>query len=201
MCRRRVETGGSGGSRPARADARRCRPSCEPSCCDWHASPRWATGVLAKARLGGIGDDDPSVARPRRPWTRSAPVRASWRAFLRAQAASVVACDFFTVDSVLLRRYYVLFFICARNPARLARRLREQPHRDLGHPEGARNLGLDLADEGTRLLIRDATASTTAPSTRSSPHGIRSVKTPMRAPQANATAERFVRTVRAECLD
>jgi hypothetical protein len=34
-----------------------------------------------------------------------------WREFLRAQAASIVACDFFTVESVLLRRYYVLFFI------------------------------------------------------------------------------------------
>jgi putative transposase len=34
-----------------------------------------------------------------------------WQESLRAQAANIVACDFFTVDSVLLRRYYVLFFI------------------------------------------------------------------------------------------
>ncbi|HEX5925050.1 MAG TPA: hypothetical protein VFY45_14560, partial [Baekduia sp.] len=40
----------------------------------------------------------------------------SWREFLRAQAASIVACDFFTVDSVVLRRYYALFFITHKSP-------------------------------------------------------------------------------------
>jgi putative transposase len=66
----------------------------------------------------------------------------------------------------------------------------------------ARNLGLDLADHGMRFLIRDRDSKYTGPFDqvfRSS--GIRIVKTPVRAPQANAVAERFVRTVRAECLD
>jgi len=52
---------------------------------------------------------------------------SSWREFLRSQAASIVACDFLTVETILLRRFYVLFFIahadrrvwlagCTRNP-------------------------------------------------------------------------------------
>ena len=132
-----------------------------------------------------------------------APRRAgpSWREFLRAQAASIVACDFFTVDSVLLRRYYVLFFIthgsrrvwlagCSTNPT------------GAWVTQQARNLGLDFADQDMRLLIRDRDSKYTGSFDevfRSA--GIRVVKTPMRAPQANAIAERFVRTARGECLD
>jgi putative transposase len=90
-----------------------------------------------------------------------------WREFLRAQAASIIACDFFTVESVLLRRYYALFFIahasrrvwlagCSSNPT------------GAWVTQQARNLGLEFADEGMRFLIRDATASTAALSTRRS---------------------------------
>jgi putative transposase len=124
-----------------------------------------------------------------------------WREFLRAQAASIVACDFFTVESVLLRRYYVFFFIahasrrvwlagCSTNPT------------GAWVTQQARNLGLDLADQGMRFLIRDRDSKysgTFDEVVRSG--GIRIVKTPVRAPQANAIAERFVRTVRVECLD
>jgi putative transposase len=123
------------------------------------------------------------------------------REFLRAQAASIVACDFFTVESVLLRRYYVLFFIahatrrvwlagCTTNP------------NGAWVTQQARNLGLDLAEQGMRFLIRDRDSKYTGPFDevfRSG--GIWVVKTPVRAPQANAIAERFVRTVRIECLD
>jgi putative transposase len=148
-------------------------------------SPTTVRRLLARAGLGPA---------PR----RSGP---GWREFLRAPAASVVACDFFTVESVLLRRYYILFFIahasrrvwlagCSTNPT------------GAWVTQQARNLGLDLADHGTRLLIRDRDSKYSGAFDevfRSA--GIRVVKTPVRAPQANAIAERFVRTVRVECLD
>jgi putative transposase len=66
----------------------------------------------------------------------------------------------------------------------------------------ARNLGLDFSDQGVRFLIRDRDSKYSGPFGdvfRS--EGIRIVKTPVRAPKANAVAERFVRTVRSECLD
>jgi len=65
-----------------------------------------------------------------------------------------------------------------------------------------RNLGLDFDDHGMRFLIRDRDSKYNGPFDevfRSG--GIRIVKTPVRAPKANAIAERFVRTVRAACLD
>jgi putative transposase len=66
----------------------------------------------------------------------------------------------------------------------------------------ARNLSLDFSDAGIRFLIRDRDSKYSGPFDevfRS--EGIRIVKTPVRAPKANVVAERFVRTVRAECLD
>jgi putative transposase len=125
----------------------------------------------------------------------------NWREFLRTQAGSIVACDFFTVETILLRRFYALFFIahasrrvwlagCTANPT--GEWVTQQ----------ARNLGLDFSDRGVRFLIRDRDSKYSGPFDevfRS--EGIRIIKTPVRAPQANAIAERFVRTVRSECLD
>lgn len=112
----------------------------------------------------------------------------SWREFLRAQAESIVACDFFTVETVLLRRYYALFF-----SAHASRRVwlpgcKRNPTSDWVTQQ-ARNLGLDLSDNGIRFLIRDRDSKYSGASDevfRS--EGIRTVKTPVRAPQANAIA-------------
>jgi hypothetical protein len=78
-------------------------------------NPRWGhrriSGELAKIGFGV----SPSTVRRLLARAGLGPAPRSsgpgWREFLRAQAASIGACDFFTVESVLLRRYYVLFFI------------------------------------------------------------------------------------------
>jgi putative transposase len=81
-------------------------------------NPRWGhrriCGELAKL---GFRVSPTSIRRLlARAGLEPAPRRAgpSWREFLRAQAAGIVACDFFTVETVFLRRYYVMFFIVLR---------------------------------------------------------------------------------------
>ena len=134
-----------------------------------------------------------------------APRRAAttWRAFLRQQAAGIVACDFFTVDTVWLRRLYVLFFI------ELDTR-RVHLAGVTANPDGqwvtqqARNLLLVLGEQGRRARFvlgdRDAKFSRTFDEVFCS-DGAEVLLTPVQAPRANAYAERWVRTVRAECLD
>src|ERR687898_2000589 len=125
----------------------------------------------------------------------------SWRQFLRQQAATILACDFFTVETISLRRFYVLFFIelesrrvhlagCTTNPS------------GAWVTQQARNLSFTGLFQRMRFLIhdRDSKFSGAFDEVFRS-EGIKVIHTPIRAPQANAYAERFVRTVRTECLD
>jgi transposase InsO family protein len=125
----------------------------------------------------------------------------SWREFLAQQAAGIIACDFFCVETVWLRTVYVLFFI------ELSTR-RVHLAGVTAHPDSAwvtqraRNLAIEDRLTGVRFLIHDRDAKYSGPFHevfRSEGVGI--IRTPIRSPKANAVAERFVRTVRWECLD
>jgi putative transposase len=126
-----------------------------------------------------------------------------WREFLRAQAQSMIACDFFTVETLWLGRLYVLFVVelqsrrvhlagCTANPS------------GSWAAQQARQLAWSLSEHRTpvRFLIhdRDSKFSKVFDDVFRS-EGVEIIRTPFRAPKANAFAERWVGTVRRECLD
>jgi len=127
---------------------------------------------------------------------------SSWRAFMRAQAASVLACDFLTVETAFLQRVYVLFFISLAT-----RRIEDiacTPKPDgLWTAQQARNLVMQFGDQQPfRFLIHDRdTKFSHAFDEVFRSDGIKVIRTPVQAPNANAYAERWVRTIRADCLD
>jgi hypothetical protein len=127
----------------------------------------------------------------------------SWSEFLRQQASSILAADFFTVYTLWGRVLYVLFVIelstrkvhvagCAPNP------------NDAWMTQPARNLvmSLDERAQPVRFLIHDGDAKFTAHfDDVFRTEGVEIIRTPIRSPKANAVAERWVKTVRTECLD
>ncbi len=174
-----------------------------------HENPRWGYGKI-EGELRKLGYDIGRTtvkAVLKRQKVPPAPERAkqgnSWRTFLRHYSNQMVACDFFTIETAWLKTLYALFFIelgsrrvhfagCTAEPT--AAWVTQQ----------ARQFSWTIRDEGLplRYLVhdRDAKFPVTFDSVFAA-EGIDIIRTPYRAPQANAFAERWVRSVREECLD
>jgi putative transposase len=130
----------------------------------------------------------------------------SWQTFLRAHWGAIAGADFFTTEVWTWRglvTFYTVFVIDLAS--RRVQIVGSTPHPD---ERFMRQVGrtLTAADEGVlvghRVLIGDRDAKwSTPPRDRLSEAGIRVVQTPLQAPNANAYAERFVRSIKHECLN
>jgi len=167
-------------------------------------NPRWGYQRIV-GELKGLGVGATTVKKILRaerlgPTVRRGP---SWREFLRTQASSIIAVDFFTVDTVWLQRLYVLFF--TELGSRRVHLAGCTAHPDEGWvTQQARHgtWGLGEREEPVRFLIRDRDCKFTSRfDAVFEAQGVRAVRTPVHTPEAKGIAERFVRTVRSECLD
>ena len=170
-------------------------------------NPRWGYQRIAGELAGaGVSVSATTVAKIlRQAGVSPAGARAQlgWREFLRAHAESIIACDFFTVDTFWLGRLYVLFFLelstrrvhlggCTANPD--GRWTTQQ----------ARQFAWSFTGRATpaRVLIHDRDSKFSRDfDDVSRSESVEIIRTPFRAPQANAFAERWVGTVRRDCLD
>src|SRR5258706_1361006 len=129
--------------------------------------------------------------------------RSSWRTFLNHYRTQMLACDFFTVETVTLQTVYVLFFIEMGSRRVHLAGCTTTPNSGWVTQQ-ARQFLWCLGDESSsmRFLMHDHdTKFTAAFDNVFVSEGFEIVLTPFRAPKANAVAERWVRSVRQECLD
>lgn len=132
-----------------------------------------------------------------------APERSAvtWTEFLCSQAA--VACDFFTVDTAALRRYYVLFFIHTETRRVFFASVTANPT-GTWTTQAARNLFLSHGDQlaSARALVRDRGSQFIDSFDEIfRTEGFKILKTPARTPVANTYAERWIGSIRRELLD
>jgi putative transposase len=170
-------------------------------------NPTWGYQRISGELAGAGIRVPPSTVRDilKRAGLDPAPRRTgpSWGQFLRAQADGILACDLFHVETVFGKRIHVLFFIEHATRAVHVMGVTTNPT-GTWVAQQARNLLIDLGErtEHIRFLIRDRdTKYTSVFDEVFTSLGARVIKTPVRAPKANAIAERWIGTVRRECTD
>ncbi len=168
-------------------------------------NPRWGClrirGELAKLGIRVSATKIRTLLR--RAGLGPAPRRGgpNWGEFLRAQAQGILAFDFFTVETLMFGTLYALFGIELRSRRVHVLGVTRNPD-SAWVTQQARNLAVGEWLQGVRFLIRDRDSKFSGPFDEVfRTKGVTIVKTPIRAPKANAFAERWIRTVRTECLD
>ena len=127
----------------------------------------------------------------------------SWRTFLKHYRHQLLACDFFTVETLRMQTLYIFFFIEVGSRRVHLAGITAHPTAPWVNQQ-ARNFVWQLEESGypAHFLIRDRDSKYTAIfNAIFETEAIEVIKTPVRAPKANAFAERWIRTVRDECLD
>jgi transposase InsO family protein len=169
-------------------------------------NPRWGyVRIQGELRKVGIRIGATSIRRLLRAHGLGPAPRGhgpTWSQFLRAQAEGIIASDFLTVETLRLKTLYILFFIELHSRRVHVAGLTAHPD-SAWVTQQARNLAFSLEERSApiRFLLRDRDAKYSGQFDEVfRTERIEVIRTPIRAPRANAFAERWVRTLRNECL-
>ncbi len=173
-----------------------------------HENPRWGYGKIYGAIIKlGCDVSEPTVRNVlKRRGIQPAPVRygsLGWRQLMTHYKDQILACDFFTVETVFLKTIYVLFFIELGSRQVHFAGITTNPNQ-VWVTQQARQLVWELSDRGKPLqfLIHDNDSSfSQAFDAVFESEGLRVIHTPFQAPNANSFAERWILSARLECLD
>ena len=164
--------------------------------------PRWATGASTANSAARVprrrGNDPPDLARPG--CARTAPGVPDLAAFPGLPGVRILACDFLHVDTVFLRRLYVLFMIEIDTGGCTVWRHRS-PNRCVDRPAGAQPSSISVSDCPVQVLIRDRDNKFTAMFDEVFTGD--SVRVIRRRPGhlGEFFVQRYARSLRRECLD
>ena len=123
-----------------------------------------------------------------------------WQTFLNRHAMDIWACDFFCVQTIFFRTFYVFFVVHHASREVLHVQVTQHPTSEWVVQQIVEGCGWDHGPP--RFLIHDRDSRYGARfDRRLLGLGIRQIRTPFKAPQANSIAESWVRSARAECLD
>lgn len=171
-------------------------------------NPRWGYGKIEGEMLKlGIKVSQTTIRHVLgRNGIVPAPIRygsIGWRQLMSHYKEQILACDFFTVETIWLKTLYVFFFIeLGTRRVHLAGITTNPDSAWVAQQARQFIWELDDSDATFRFLIRDRDSKFTDKfDSVFQSEGIHVIVTPLRAPNANAYAERWVRTVREECLD
>ncbi len=127
----------------------------------------------------------------------------TWRQFLHPHGRAILACDYFTVDTVFVKRLYVLFFLELASRRVVFTACSEHPGRGWAAQQ-ASEPGLGAPGGGDQAPLPDPRSRQQLPGRlrrRLRAEGLEVIRTPVRAPNANTRCERWISSARRECLD
>ena len=145
----------------------------------------------------GIVLDTKTISKILREYRRRGKVRKSlrWSQFIRNHLESLYACDFFAIDTIMGKRYYVFFILYLKTRKIMQYAVTVNPSRAFVRQQLIR---FSECREEKAYLIHDRSAELCF---HYEDYGLQGVRTSAKAPKMNAVAERFVGSVRPEVLD